>query len=529
MRTLHKSLAYLGILVCAAIGQLAACASYSSDCSENGICLPNGNKYLGGGEVSPECKALPSEDSSVIKDECGIFVSSSAADGGDGTKAKPFKSLQAGLDAAAKSKFRVYACAETYTEEAKASIVSVFGGFDCANGWTYVVDPAKRATIAPTDGIPLRVTGGASLQVQDVIAQAPSYDQPAATGEEAKSSIAAIVDGSTVEFARCDILGGRAQDGAPPSPPPDSTDLKGLAGNPGKDACMAGAANAGGAEQTKTCDEDGVMVTSVGGKGGNGGSVELSPFKALAGAPGASGSPDLGAGQGGQGEPESGVGWSCSDGGNGKDGLAGSDGTGPAEVAISNPVNASGYAPADGKPGNWGSRGQGGGGGGGARGGQNICGAERPGASGGSGGTGGCGGKGGEGGKGGGASVALISADATVALTDCKLEAGQGGNGGPGGQSQSGGNGGFGGKGGEGANGSKNACSGGIGGNGGRGGPGGGGAGGPSIAIAHSGKAPEKRDGTTVLPGTPGEGGLDGSGGIMSAGAEGTTGDIVSF
>lgn len=93
MRTLHKSLAYLGILVCAATGQVVACASYSSECSANATCLPNGEDYRAGYEVLPECKPRPSDDASVIKDECGIFVSASAVVGGDGTMAKPFNTL----------------------------------------------------------------------------------------------------------------------------------------------------------------------------------------------------------------------------------------------------------------------------------------------------------------------------------------------------------------------------------------------------------------------------------------------------
>ncbi|MDC3957288.1 hypothetical protein [Polyangium jinanense] len=527
MRTLHKSLAYLGVLVCAAMGQFAACASYSSDCSENGICLRNGDEYRGGGQVSPECKALPSEDSSVIKDECGIFVSSSAADGGDGTKAKPFKSLQAGLDAAKSAKFRVYACAETYAEEAKADSVSLFGGFDCANGWAYVVDSAKRAIIAPKDGVPLRVSGGGDLLVQDIVARAPDYSGlPPDAMQPAKSSIAVFANEATVDFSRCNMEGNNAQGGAEGETPLDDPDtLNGSSGNPGKGICEAGADNPGGAAMTKMCPDG---STSVGGEGGDGGTVQTSPsFMAFAGGDGADGAPAGSAGQKGVGEFESGA-WSCANDGNGTPGQSGDKG-GPGAGATAGKIDATGYVPTSGMAGEYGKPGQGGGGGGGARGAQGVCGGTtRAGASGGSGGTGGCGGRGGGGGFGGGASIALLSYNASVVLSDCVLKSAAGGSGGTGGDGQTGGGGGTGASGGLKSGSSNSACAGGAGGEGGNGGPGGGGAGGPSVGIAHVGKAPEKRGSTMITPGTPGNGGL--GGGIMSnAGANGTTGELVAF
>lgn len=514
MRTLHRTVASFGILGLAGFAQLAGCSGDALLCVETNLCLPDGTRYKPTTEPPAGCEASPKDDPSVIKDECGIFVQASVAMSGDGSKASPFKTLNEGLVAAKSGKFRVYICAETYSEEAVDDSVSMFGGFDCTADWTYVGGPAKRATISPADGVPLRINGTGDLLVQDIVAQAPSYATAAMTGEIAKSSIATIVDGAKVDFTRCALNAGDGQEGATGEKPASSASLNGKDGNPGKDACTAGAGNKGGAQVSVMCVVDGTMVATVGAVGGDGGGVQLSPFKALPGSPGGTGEPALGAGQGGVGEPEMGM-WGASDS-TGKEGNPGENGgTGPG--ATLGAVDIAGYTPANGMPGFSGKPGQGGGGGGGAKGGQNICGSERAGASGGSGGTGGCGGAGGNAGAGGGASIGLISVNATVTLADSDVTAKNGGKGGGGADGQSGGNGGSGVAGGKGADMSKNGGLGGPGGSGGKGGPGGGGAGGPSFSIGFKGTQPQKMGSTTITPGTPGAGGPGGAGGNAGA------------
>ena len=89
---------------------------------------------------------LPSEDPCVVVESLGIFVSSSSGTAkGDGSRGKPFASLTSGIAAAKASGKRVYACAETYVETVTfENGVSVFGSFDCANGW---ISGAQRATV----------------------------------------------------------------------------------------------------------------------------------------------------------------------------------------------------------------------------------------------------------------------------------------------------------------------------------------------------------------------------------------------
>ncbi|EYF02079.1 Hypothetical protein CAP_7419 [Chondromyces apiculatus DSM 436] len=91
----------------------------------------------GAGEDEPgACPGDPVADPSLVRGGCGIFVSASAAPGGDGTKAAPFQSFAQAVaklqDAEAQ---RIYACAEVFTEKVELSGgIRIHGGLDCANG-----------------------------------------------------------------------------------------------------------------------------------------------------------------------------------------------------------------------------------------------------------------------------------------------------------------------------------------------------------------------------------------------------------
>jgi len=528
MRTLYTTLASLGLLAAAGTMYLTGCSNDAADCtlSFEPCDGRDGGGTSGGGEPPPGCEKSPKEDASVIKDECGIFVSASAAAEGNGTREKPFATLTEAVAAAQEKEiFRVYACAETYAEAATFEGVSLFGGFDCGAEWRYIGYPDKRATIAPADGVPLRVSGGGDLMVEDVVAQAPDYAGAAPAALTAgKSSIAAIVDAATVAFSRCFFDARNGQNGAPGESLGADPSLDGVKGSDGLDACKGNLISGapGGAAVPKACGAE----TTVGGKGGDGGLLQAgNPPTLLAAGDGADGEPAGSGGQKGTGEPAGGG--ACTSGQIGQDGDAGGPGKG---AMTSGKIDMATYQPASGEAGTSGKPGQGGGGGGGARGGTGIC-AGQPGtgASGGSGGSGGCGGKGGGGGFGGGASIALISFNATIILTDCELKALAGGNGGAGGTGQPGGSGGAGGDRGSAVGGSKNACIGGDGGTGGPGGPGGGGAGGPSIGIAHVGAQPELGSNVTIMEGAGGLGGKDGTGSDANKGANGAPGKIVEF
>jgi hypothetical protein len=134
---------------------------------------------------------------------------------------------------------------------------------------------------------------------------------------------------------------------------------------------------------------------------------------------------------------------------------------------------------------------------------------------------GGCGGSPGMGGTSAGASVALLAWMSPLTLDRCDITAANGGVGGKGGNGGKGGAGKAGALGGAGYSGDAGAGpdagtmpggggKGGTGGNGGPGGSGAGGNGGPSYAIVYKGTAPNKLNGTLLLPGVGGAKGIGG-------------------
>lgn len=525
MRNLQKTLAYFGILITGGIGQLVGCANDAENCELNyEVCGSSGVV------PAPGCTDSPSSNPEVIRTECAFFVGGmNAKDSNTGGESDPFASLAAAVNAAKSQKARVYLCGTVNERVDIPAGVSIFGGFDCTGAeWTY--DAALRGSIAPPAPAAdapfqssIRIMGDKTTNIEDINIVAANANV------DGGSSIAVIVDKATVNFTRSDLTAGNGQPGTHGESPMDDMALNGITGDSGANLCDAGATNPGGAETVKSC-VDGTM--SVGGKGGDGGLVDVVNMnKELAGGNGADGVPALGAGAKGLGEPETGN-WTCATIGNGQAGEPGSLGSHGIGAQGNGSISATGYVPVDGTAGGFGTPGQGGGGGGGAKGKSNVCGGStRAGASGGSGGSGGCGGKGGGGGTGGGASIALISLDARVTLTDCAIVARDGGGGGAGGTGQKGGSGAGGGSGGDkGGGGSVDACTGGLGGDGGNGGHGGGGTGGPALGIAFTGAAPTVAGSSSIAKGAGGSGGPGGDNSSASnQGSNGASQDTLSF
>jgi hypothetical protein len=480
-----------------ALMPLAGCFDSVNDCFLNGVCF-NGRLMSGsaggGGMIDPMC--VPSENASPVGENCGVFVSSSRGDDGHaGTPSAPVKTLARAVEVATATAKPVYACAEAFAEEVTLPVGSVlYGGLDCANEWRYVgatmkTSLAPEADVAAVSQITLVLSGGvAKTRIEDIAVTAP--DATLAGG----SSIAALVDGGSAEFVRCELTAGNGMPGATGETPSESvgpSDSNNLAirGKDGAAACQGDAnGNPGGAGAANM-----VCMTAVGGTGGVG--------KETLGEAGTDGQPVPNPNPDGWGLGGAGAGAAqCK---RGDDGLLGADGASGVGASTSTPgmLSSAGFVGAEGVAGTDGTPGQGGGGGGGAKG-KAGC----NGASGGGGGAGGCGGRGGRGGQGGGPSIALASVGANVLLQDVKLLTGNGGDGGEGGEGQNGAIGGFGGGGGLGTSGTLAACAGGQGGQGGFGGKGGGGRGGPSVGIAFTGPAPV-REGGSIKLGTPGKGG----------------------
>ena len=367
-----------------------------------------------GATEEPEAEVAPSgcdptkpphDESCVIDDAFGIFVSPAGSDANPGSKSAPVRSIGHGMDLAKAAAKRVYICAGSYPEQLVVGTsrdgVNVYGALDCAT-WTY--GAANKVVVAPAQsGYALEIRRPADGgDVRGHRVRCAERER----GVQGASSVAVFVSGSqNVALHRVTMVAGSGTDGMPGPPqgpsdwygtPPDYSELNGIS-----------AGDAGGAPSTTcTCAD---QASSIGRSGrwpdehshaccrtalvrrrrGRGGGHERHPMQLawrrsataamhrlpLADTP----STSLGA---------------CS---------------------------ATGWTPGVGVPGANGKPGQGGGGGGNGT---------LSSGSGGSGACGGCGGWGGKGGQGGGASIALLSFQSSITLAGCSLTAKAAGNGG---------------------------------------------------------------------------------------------------
>lgn len=471
----------------------------------------------------PACDGnkLPAEDSCVVHEAYGVFVSSSrGAAGAPGSRTQPIASLAEAIKLAQQTNRRVYVCAEAYGEAlAIADGVSMFGAFDCS-AWAYGTGRARIAPSASPAATADKVTKPTRIEGFEIVAP------DASAGQNGESSIAMIArqSSSSLVLASSTLRAQGAGSGRAGKDGVTATDVGTGRGEDGywdRSGYCVGALGCAAAIRrtrggTSDCRVNGQPVPSLsGGHGGYGGEgirwnygfSNISGFYQWIPTPAEEG-------EGGTATTAPG-----SFGGthvNGQDGAIGKAGTNGANGSAFGSLTQNGYVPADGGNGTDGAGGQGGGGAGGEKF-HNVS----PGtdtsatyfdATGAAGGAGGCGGQAGTGGGGGGASLALLAFDSPITLAQTTLETGKGGAG-------RGGGGGAGGLPGQPGgfyarrenSGSLDAATG-AGGNGGAGGPGGYGGvggGGPSIAIVFRGAAPA-RDRVTVRLGAPGLGAVTG-------------------
>jgi hypothetical protein len=440
----------------------------------------------------------PSKAPCVVTEEYGVFVASSSVGSdasGDGSRAKPFKTIGKGVtDASAKS-LRVYVCVgPAYDEHVTlASGANVYGGFTCPTGgasdWTYTAQPA----------IVLPSTPGPALWANGLLTETDVQDLSITLGSATPggSLVTALFVNSHIVLTRVSLTSGMGQAGLS-----GASTTNYISGNPAA-VGNAGAGTAGAGPAMCTCSDG---TTSTGGAGGSG--VAGLPLSGSTGSsqPSATGG-GASAGAGGYG-----TGGGCADGSMGADGANGAAGVAATTFGS---LLATGWVPVSPVDGANGAPGQGGGGGG-----FDNNGSGSTYGGGGGGGCGGCGGGKGTGGGAGGSSFAVAVFDSTVVLDTCVLTAGSGGTGGAGGAGQPPQLGGGGG-----APGGAMYCAGASGGTGGAGAGGAGGPGGLSYAIVYqSGTAPELVNGTTLMAGTAGSGGAGGAASGVPAGAAGSSG-----
>jgi len=415
---------------------------------------------------------------------------------------------------------RVLVCNGTYSEQvvidADHDGVSVYGSFDCVNGWqSTAFTSGQSATVNWTQPLyALRVNGITQpIEIADIsftVADGVGQDDAGA----GLSSIVAFIseEDAGVTLTRVTLAAGSGASGANGAIAPSNWSAAELAEG---SAALQGSiiTSVGEGAPSKTCP-CAVWGSSQGGAGGNAGDP------AEAGTSGTSTPPVDDGGFGGLGgQGYAGDAGACTAGGDGANAENQTDGGVGAQVVGT--VTSEGWTPAAGTDGQPGNPGQGGGGGGGY---DDLI---TYGCAGTGGGCGGCGGAGGLAGQGGGSSIGILAYHATLNAQSVTISTAGAGNGGAGGIGESGDVGGEpgvyenvkclgvrGGKGGAGA--------------GGQGG--GGGAGGISAAVVESDSSVVLLDspaiawkaGTGALGGAGGNGG--GSGTQDAGGQAGTSG-----
>ena len=457
----------------------------------------------------------------VIADS--IFVSASAAAGGDGSRARPFTTITAGLAAsrADASKTAVLVAAGTYLESVELRNGDVLHGGYATDFGTR--EPTRLESVIRSPEVSqasLRANsvglGNAAAVVAGFHVRAPDVVSTPAEGAAGITVTAVeLLDcGPGLRIVGSTFEGGRAGAGGPGAPGirgfgrQSSTDLDGTGGRDGErrpGTCPAGSARSGGA---------GGVNSSCNLQGRVGGGTDCPVFDDTVTPVRGTQVPHVSPTSGGDGAggfhwtfdrlsestcshlTESGFPSDIQDN-NGQDGQDGSDGARGEDArgctAWFGDVASGAWAAVDARDGVSGRAGQAGGGGGGGGGTKrffrnaNDCASHELGSTGGGGGAPGCGGAGGAGGRGGGASLVVVvrgSAGALPTLADNLIVRGRGGAGGAGGFGGTGGEGGRGGSGGQPTSWSgSEGGSGGDGGNGGVGGTGGGGCGGPALGI----------------------------------------------
>ncbi|WP_373372319.1 hypothetical protein [Sorangium atrum] len=449
------------------------------------------------GEAVPESLCIEQLAMDQVIDGCGVFVTDPFFGGDDanpGTKDRPVRSMQRGIELARTGRGRVFLTNLSLDEHVTLpSGVDIYGGFQLVD-WGR--GPGDTTKIVPRSGRSIAL----------IVEPAGAGDTGAADGVSTIDHVTVlggihvgmlVRSDTVVEFTRGKIraswgLGGR--DGEEWPWPSQAAD--GPHGMYGGDACSA-ATIAGGPAVVNPCDGG---MPSVSGKGGDG--LPDGAEDGDTGTPVLASDPTS-SGRGGDGDRE--VDGGCDSGFHGSPGLWGTPGAVGEGIGRITETGWEGDGAAEGSRG---MPGQGGGGGGGRRGGLVVCGeAAKGGAGGGSGGAGGCGGRGGRGGGNGQPTIGIVALHAKLTVRDSEIETLDAGTGGDGGEPEDGGKGGRGAPGGAVGDG-RWGCEGGNGGRGGDGGYGGPGRGGDSIGIAYLDEDQLTIEGVTYKLGLPGKGGV---------------------
>ena len=128
------------ILLGAGLLGLVGCGVFGSDASDPAPVAatphapPAANDDGGLPEGAPP-PAVGTPANNELTNEFGVFVTATAAAGGDGTMDHPFATISAGIERVKDLKLRVYVCAGTYKESLTlVNAVSVISALSCDGG-----------------------------------------------------------------------------------------------------------------------------------------------------------------------------------------------------------------------------------------------------------------------------------------------------------------------------------------------------------------------------------------------------------
>ncbi|HEX4627583.1 MAG TPA: hypothetical protein VH137_02245, partial [Gemmatimonadales bacterium] len=270
--------------------------SDAGDSSVLAVGSPFGDGGLGAddGSASGDASAIgcdPTRDSReqpcIVDGLYGVFVSATGHDTGIGTRNDPLKTIGEGIaKAALVSKPRVYVCNGSYAEQVSLDVqhdgISLYGGFDCARGWTSAGDGGAAEVVSPGALYALRVEG----TIKPIAIEDMTFTTPDATGHDTtgagNSSIAAFVSNESkgLTFRRVVLRGGAGATGSNGATPPTNWFSANAADLQGNDAD----AGAGGAAKDCPCktvgDTQGGGGGAFGDPAGDGGSGTATPLPA---------------------------------------------------------------------------------------------------------------------------------------------------------------------------------------------------------------------------------------------------------
>ncbi len=140
-----------------------------------------------------------------------MFVSATTGQvGATGDKAHPLTTIADGIAKAVQiAKSRVYVCKGTYSEQvvldAQHDGISLYGGFECTSGWSWVGGMSSAQVQGPTPLYALRIDATTkAILVEDLL-----FSVPSASGQDANgtgnSSIAAFVSNESAGVRISDV------------------------------------------------------------------------------------------------------------------------------------------------------------------------------------------------------------------------------------------------------------------------------------------------------------------------------------